>query len=116
MNVTFAAVEPRRDFQPRHQGSGFQVARLSRRYLCVARLLQQNRQPADLEFQPGADQQVGVARSGDQAGPGFDPVRVLQRGSGGIDVRFFAGKLLGERRPFRFAGEHIEGCVGWEGE
>jgi hypothetical protein len=49
-----------------------------RLHLGVARLLQQQRQPADLELGAGADDEVGVARARDQARLGLDLVRVLQ--------------------------------------
>ena len=76
--------------------------------LRVARLLQQQRQPADLELGAGADQQVGVARARDQARPGLDLVRVLQRGGGDRHVDLVAAELLRERAPFGLAGEHAQ--------
>ena len=54
MHVAFAAIDARRHFQASHIIAGLEVAGLSGRDLRIARLLQQNRQPAHLQFQSGA--------------------------------------------------------------
>ena len=59
------------------RGRSLEVAGPARLDGAVARLADQQRQPADLQLGAGADHQVGVARGRDQAGPGLDAVGVL---------------------------------------
>ena len=67
MHVAFGAVEARRLFQHRHVARGLEVAGLARLDLRIARLLRDQRQPADLELGAGGDDEIGVARARDQA-------------------------------------------------
>ena len=92
----------------RTKSAAAKLPRLSGLDFRVARLLQQHRQPADLQLGAGAHQQVGVARAGDQARPGLDLVRVLQRGGGHLHVDQLAAELLRQRAPLGLAGQHAQ--------
>jgi len=82
----------------------------------VPRLLQQHRQPADLELGAGAGDEVGVAGACDQARLGLDLVRVLQRAGRDRDVDERSTELLRQRAPLGLAGEDADRGMGRRGE
>ena len=112
VHIALAAIETGRHIEPRDEIAGFKITGLAGRNLWIGGLLQQDRQPADFEFHAGAYQQIGVAGSGDQARPGFDPMRILQRVGGTRHFHFVAADLGGQCGPFRFACEDVEGGKG----
>ena len=70
MHVTHRAIDRRRDVEQAQCGCDLEIPGCTRLDLRVAGLLQQHRQPADLELGPALDQHVGLAG---------DPLRVLRR-------------------------------------
>ena len=65
VHVAVGAVEALRHLEHSHEGRRFEVARLAGLDRAVARLPDQQRQPADLQLGAGADHQVGIARGRD---------------------------------------------------
>ena len=89
------------------EACGHEVA-IARHDLGVAGLTRQLRKPAALKFGTGAEEQVGAPKLGDQARLRLDLMDVLQCGGGDVDFRLVARQFLGQRPPFRFAGENIQ--------
>ena len=108
MHVALGAVEQRRRLAHDDVARRLEVAGLARLHAGVARFAQDQRQPADLEFGAGGDDQIGVARTRDQRGPGVDAVRVLQAAGRGMDVDALAADLPGQRRPLGNRREHLQ--------
>ena len=108
VHVALCAVELAGHVELLHIVGGREVARLPGLHLGVTRLLQQHRQPTDLELGAGADDQVGVAGAHDQARLGLDLVRVLQCAGGDRHVDQVAAKLLRQCAPLGLAGEDVE--------
>jgi hypothetical protein len=111
VDVALGTVELRRHVELANEVGGGEVAGLPGLHLGVARLLQQHRQPADLELGAGARDEVGVACARDQARLGLDLVRVLQRARRDGDVDELAAELLRERAPLGLAREDAHGAV-----
>ena len=76
---TQRAVENFRNFDARHGLRRFEISGRAGLDFRVARLRQQQRQPADFEVRAGADKQVRRAHARDQAGPRLYAMRILQR-------------------------------------
>src|SRR5258705_8795303 len=108
MHVTLGAIEARRFAQERNESRRLEVARFSRLHLGVARLLQHQRQPADLELGAGRDDEIGAARARDQARARVDVMRILQRVGRGVHGDLVAAELLGEGTPFGNGREYVE--------
>jgi hypothetical protein len=116
MHVAVAAVEADRHLERRDESPRFEVARRAWSKSCVAGLLDQHRQPADLEVESGADDEIGVAHPGDQARPGLDAMRILGGRRRRADAQAVTADLFCERRPFGFTGDHVERGVGLRAE
>ena len=74
----------------------------------LPRAAQKEWQPADLEVGAGADEQIGIACRGDQAGPRLQRVRVLEGGCRDSDRHVFTRNLAGECTPFGLTGEDLK--------
>jgi hypothetical protein len=103
-----AAVQAFGHLQFANEGRSFEVAGPARLDGAVARLADQQRQPADLQLGAGADHQLGIACGRNQARADFDAVGVLQACRGHVDAGLVAGKFLDQRAPFGFAGQHLD--------
>ena len=98
-----------RDLQDLHVQRGVEVAGGAELNLRIAALRDERRQPADLEFPPDHDQQVGVRLSfEDEAGLGLDEVRILVALAKRVDRDLVAadfardrGEILGGRTTLR---------------
>ena len=76
--------------------------------LRVAALLDERRQPADLELAPDDDQQVGFLELEDEARLRFDEVRILIALRERIDGDPIAAHLLRDRRQILGRGDDVE--------
>ena len=65
--------------------------------LRIARVLQERRQPANLQFRAAFDQDIGVAQLHDKARPRVDEVRVFGRFRHRCDFDFVAADFARER-------------------
>ena len=63
----------------------------------IARVLQERRQPADLELRATVDKHVGLAQLDDEAGPRIDEVRIFGRLRQDGDVDIVAADLARDR-------------------
>ena len=72
MDIAVRAVEAGRDLERRDVATGLEIRRRARRETRVPGLLDQHRQPADLELHAGAGDQVGIAHARDEARPDSD--------------------------------------------
>ena len=82
----------------------------------IAGALLQHRQPAHFERSAGAHRQLRAPQRGDQRRPRLDVVRVLPRVRGAGHPRL-RRQRLDQRRPFGFAGEHVQAlALGGRGE
>ena len=63
----------------------------------VARVLQERRQPPDLEFCATVDEHVGLAQLDDEAGPRIDEVRIFGRLREDRHVDVVTADLAGDR-------------------
>ena len=66
------------------------------------------RQPADFQVQPDQHQQIGVAQFQQEAGFGFNIVRVLISLGNGFDVNLVATYFLGERGHVGGGGDYVD--------
>src|SRR5204863_5247143 len=66
--------------------------------LRVAALLNQRRQPPDFQFAADDDEQIGALQLQNEAGLGFDEVRILITARDEVDGRAVAGDLPADRR------------------
>jgi len=96
--------------EPGTSGAGFKVIPASPGcMLRIARLAQQQRQPARFHFRSRAHHQIGVARAAIRLGPGLDPVRILAAPCGAVDGGLVAGEFLHPARPIPVSqAEHLE--------
>src|SRR5438876_671976 len=108
MEVTERAVYDFWNFQPDDVLRGFEITRAAELDSGVPALREQERNPADLQLRAGTDQQVSGADSGNQAGPRFDAVWVLQCGRCKIDRYLVSAQLLRQGTPLGLAGEYVE--------
>ena len=76
--------------------------------LRIARVLQERRQPADLQLGAAVDQHIGVAQLNDEARTRIDEVRILGRFRQDADVDFVAADFAGERAEIRQGGDDVE--------
>ncbi len=95
-----------------HQRRGFEIARAAGLDLAVARILQQHRHPADLELSSRRYDEIGGASAGYQARLGIDPVHVLKRAGGGVDVDLVTAQLVEQRSPVGRRGQHLQCSLG----
>ena len=105
VDIAFGAIEARRLLEERHVGRRLEVPRLARLDRGIARLLRDERQPADFELGAGRDDEIGASCARDKAGLRLDVVRVLQRVGRNVDLDLVATELLRERAPFRAASQ-----------
>ena len=108
VHVALGAIEPRRFLEHRHIARRLEIAGLAGLDRRVARLLRDEREPADLELGAGRDDEIGAARPRDEAGLGLDVVRILQRVGRDVDADLVAAQLLRQRAPFGNRGEHAQ--------
>ena len=106
MDVAHAAVDDCGTFQNLDVLECHQVARLSLLDADPCPPLHQDREPADLELGPGADQQVCPADLGDQARPGADVMGILAAVCRGVHCDITAAHFLGKRSPLGLTGEY----------
>ena len=64
-------------------------------------------QPTDFQVQPDHHQQIGVAQFQQEAGFGFNIVRVLVALGDGFDINFVAADFLGERGHVGGGGDDV---------
>jgi hypothetical protein len=108
MHVAVGAIQPRRHVEHAHRGGRLEVSGLAGLDARIAGFALHHRQPADLQFGTGGEQQVGAARPRDQRGPRVDVMRILQGRGGGEDLHLVAADLPRQRGPFRHRGEDLE--------
>jgi hypothetical protein len=119
VHVSHGTIDGDRFFDQPHLERCFEVAGAAVLDPRVSGFPLQQRQPADLQFRTGADQQVGAARLCNQRGSRLDAMGILHRGGGREYPGTVAGKLRDERGPFRLARQHVQdrmrrgsGCQG----
>ena len=110
VNVALGAIETRWLFDHRDQRRRLEIAGLARLHLRIPRLLNHQRQPADFELGTGGDDEIGAARTRDQAGFCLHMMRVLERVGGAVHVHLVAAQLLGECTPFGDGSEDVQSC------
>src|SRR5258708_34031885 len=103
MDIAERSVDDFRDLELDHVLRCLEKAGRARLDAVVARLREEQRQPADFELRAGAHHQIRVANARDQAWAPLDAMRILQsrvrRKNGELD----AARLLRERAPLRLA-------------
>ena len=104
MDIAHAAIHRFRYLQHRHRLRRQEVEFAARLDAGISRLLQEARQPARLQAGPGAQDKVGLAHLGDEAGAGTDMVRVLPGMGCGVGRNVFAADRLRQGGPLRLAG------------
>src|SRR5712692_2962591 len=109
VNVTLGTVQALRNVESFDVISRFKVARLPGLDLVVSRLAQKYRQPSDLDPHPRTDQQIRIARSRDEARPGFYSMWVLEAGRSAVGGYHRSTQLPGQRCPFGFARQDAMG-------
>jgi len=88
VDIAGRASERRWDFQKPDPLRRFHPSRLSDFDFWIARILQEWREPTDLEFRSAIDQHIGFAQFDDETGPRIDEMRVLGRlgEDGDVDI------------------------------
>ena len=99
---------PLRDVQDARVRRGVEVAVGAGLDLRVAALLDERRQPADLQLASDDDQQVGLLQLQDEAWLGFDEVRILVAARERIDGDAIAADLARDRRQVLGGGDDVE--------
>ena len=115
MDVAHRAIDDLGNLDARDELRGFQVTRRPGLDSRVAGLREKQRQPADFEIRAGTQQEVGRARSRNQAGTRLDAMRILQCRGGRVDRDPIAADLVRKRRPFGLAGQDVDRGRGLQG-
>ncbi len=106
MHIALGPINTGRHIQARHEAAGLEVANIARSHVRIVGLAQQLGQPADFKFSSRTNQQVGLAKLGDQAGTRLDVVGILQGMGGAVSFDQVAAYFHRQGFPFRFTGEH----------
>src|SRR5262249_39364556 len=96
------------NFQDLGEARGVKVAGTSGLDSAVAALSDQRRQPADFKVESDQDEQVGIAQLKQEAGFGFDEVRVLVALGQRLNFHLVAADLLRERGQVSQRGNHLK--------
>jgi hypothetical protein len=108
MDVAHRAVELRGHLEKSQCRRRLEITRRPALDLRVAGLLQQDRQPADLELGAIRDDEIGRARARNQARLRVHAMHVLHRRGCGVDVDVIAAELGRERAPVGGRREHAD--------
>jgi hypothetical protein len=98
---------PGRNVENPYAGRRVEVARRAGLNPGVAALGQQRRQPPDLQFTPHHHQQVGVVQLENEAGLGFDEVRILIAAGQRLDAHLVAADLADQRGEIFSRGDDL---------
>ena len=101
-----------RDLEDPRGERGIEVALGARLDLRVAALVEQRRQPADLQLAADDDQQVGLRELEDEARLRLDEVRVLVAARDRLDLHLVAADLARQVGEVLGARHHVHGGAG----